>query len=113
MSILSRRDGPRADSAPLIEECEDWRVGAACLAKDPELFFPLGTGSEAVAQTVEAKSVCRDCRARQACLEWALGRDGRGRVRGEFGVWGGLSETERRTERRRRSRRAVRPEAAA
>jgi WhiB family redox-sensing transcriptional regulator len=74
----------------------DWRHGAACKDEDPELFFPIGTTGPAVFQTEEAKAVCRRCDVREQCLQWAL------ETGQEFGVWGGLSEDERRTLKRRR-----------
>ena len=58
----------------------------------PDLFFP-----ERGASTREAKEVCRGCVVREDCLEYAL-------ANGEkFGIWGGLSERERRKIRRRRA----------
>jgi WhiB family redox-sensing transcriptional regulator len=59
--------------------------GGACKGTDPDLFFP-----ERGASTREAKEVCRGCNVRLGCLEFAI-------VNGEkFGIWGGLSERERR-----------------
>jgi WhiB family redox-sensing transcriptional regulator len=57
---------------------------------DPDLFFPIGTTGPALAQVQRAKTVCARCEVRGECLEWALatGQD--------CGVWGGLSEDERR-----------------
>ncbi|MEV1047858.1 WhiB family transcriptional regulator [Streptomyces sp. NPDC049916] len=79
---------------------ENWRLHAACREEDPDLFFPIGSTGPAVVQTEEAKAVCHTCPVRAACLEWALenGQDA--------GVWGGLSETERRALKRRSRRRA-------
>lgn len=76
----------------------DWRDRAACLAEDPDLFFPVGTGGPALLQVEQAKAVCRRCPVRQACLRQALaeGQDS--------GVWGGLSEEERRSLKRRNAR---------
>lgn len=73
----------------------DWREKAACREEDPELFFPVGTGLEASLQAEEAKAVCRRCSVRLECLEWALWTEQ------EYGVWGGLTEQERRAVRRR------------
>lgn len=72
----------------------DWRSKAACLAEDPELFFPIGSSGAAIVQTVRAKQVCASCDVRKTCLEWALttGQDS--------GIWGGKSEDERRILRR-------------
>ena len=74
-----------------------WQDEANCLGVDPDLFFP-----ERGASTREAKEVCRGCSVREECLEFAL-QNGE-----KFGIWGGLSERERR--RIRRQRAASRPQ---
>ncbi len=76
----------------------DWRHNAACLTEDPELFFPIGNTGPALAQIDEAKAVCNRCEVVDSCLKWALetGQDS--------GVWGGLSEDERRAFKRRTAR---------
>ena len=76
----------------------DWRHRAVCRDEDPELFFPVGTSGPAIAQIQEAKAVCARCPVSSECLEWALesGQDA--------GVWGGMSEDERRVLKRRRAR---------
>ncbi len=62
-----------------------WQERALCAQTDPDAFFPdMGESSR------QAKSVCAACEVRSECLEWALTNDER------FGVWGGLSERERR-----------------
>ena len=74
------------DSSPVIAMTEEgWRVEALCAETDPEAFFPEKGGS-----TREAKRVCTGCAVRAECLEFALTNDER------FGIWGGLSERERR-----------------
>jgi len=75
------------------------------LTEDPELFFPIGNTGPALMQIAEAKKVCRRCDVREACLQWALdaGQD--------HGVWGGLSEDERRAMKRRAARMRVRANA--
>jgi WhiB family redox-sensing transcriptional regulator len=67
-----------------VEELE-WQERALCAQTDPEAFFPEKGGS-----TREAKKVCLSCEVRVECLEYALSQDER------FGIWGGLSERERR-----------------
>ena len=69
------------------EESEElgWQERALCAQTDPEAFFPEKGGS-----TREAKRVCLTCDVRDECLEYALENDER------FGIWGGLSERERR-----------------
>jgi WhiB family redox-sensing transcriptional regulator len=73
----------------------DWRHEAACREVDPELFFPIGNSGPALLQIDEAKQVCRRCSVMEECLRWAIdsGQDA--------GVWGGLSEDERRSLKRR------------
>lgn len=70
----------------------NWQTRANCAGVDPELFFPQRGMS-----TREAKAVCAGCVVRDDCLEYAL-------ANGEkFGIWGGLSERERRRVRRHRT----------
>ena len=63
----------------------DWQERALCAQTDPEAVFPEKGGS-----TREAKRICASCEVRPECLEYALAFDER------FGIWGGLSERERR-----------------
>src|SRR3954462_293640 len=67
------------------EEQLSWQERSLCAQTDPEAFFPEKGGS-----TREAKKVCIGCEVRAECLEYALQHDER------FGIWGGLSERERR-----------------
>lgn len=62
-----------------------WQELALCAQTDPEAFFPEKGGS-----TREAKAVCKNCEVREECLDYALRHNER------FGIWGGLSERERR-----------------
>ncbi|MBV8541945.1 MAG: WhiB family transcriptional regulator [Pseudonocardiales bacterium] len=64
---------------------QGWQERALCAQTDPEAFFPEKGGS-----TREAKRICAGCEVRAECLEYALAFDER------FGIWGGLSERERR-----------------
>ncbi len=75
-----------------VETEESWQLYANCLGVDPDLFFP-----ERGASTKEAKAVCRACVVREDCLEYALENSEK------FGIWGGLSERERRRLRRARA----------
>ena len=68
----------------------NWQERSLCSQTDPEAFFPEKGGS-----TREAKKICVGCEVRSECLEYALANDER------FGIWGGLSERERRRLRRR------------
>ena len=77
--------GQDSDEAELT-----WQERALCAQTDPEAFFPEKGGS-----TREAKKVCVSCEVRAECLEYALENDER------FGIWGGMSERERRKLKRR------------
>lgn len=68
-----------------------WSPEALCAQTDPEAFFPEKGGSPKV-----AKKVCVGCPVRPECLEYALATDQR------FGVWGGMSEGQRRKLRKAR-----------
>lgn len=76
----------------------DWRSQAACTDEDPELFFPIGSTGPAIDQIEEAKKVCARCEVREPCLEYAISSNQ------DAGVWGGLSEDERRSLKRKRQR---------
>lgn len=105
-SLLSAPPKKTPDS---IQECDDsavwiglpglapedegelgWQADALCAQTDPEAFFPEKGGS-----TRDAKKVCGACNVRSECLEYALENDER------FGIWGGMSERERRRLRKR------------
>ena len=88
----------------LPSEERSWHDQANCLGVDPDLFFP-----ERGASTREAKEVCRGCVVREDCLEYALSNGEK------FGIWGGMSERERRRLRRARAlaRRGLGPTGAA
>lgn len=65
-------------------EVADWRHRGACRTHDPDRLFVTGAAQR------QAKIVCRGCPVRLRCLAEALDR------RIEFGVWGGMTERERR-----------------
>jgi WhiB family transcriptional regulator, redox-sensing transcriptional regulator len=67
-----------------------WTERAECRESDPELFFPLTTSGPSVYQTDQARAVCVRCAVRAQCLAWSLTNNI------THGVWGGLSEQERR-----------------
>ena len=72
------------------DEALAWQSDSLCAQTDPEAFFPEKGGS-----TRDAKKICSSCEVRAQCLEYALENDER------FGIWGGLSERERRKLRKR------------
>jgi WhiB family redox-sensing transcriptional regulator len=74
-----------------LDQPQEWQERALCAQTDPEAFFPEKGGS-----TREAKRICSGCEVSADCLQYAISNDER------FGIWGGLSERER-----RRLRRAV------
>ena len=76
----------------------DWRDQAACRDADPELFFPDADTRSARERVKAARLICRCCPVRVTCLSWALASGQ------EAGIWGGLTEDERRRLHRRGSR---------
>jgi WhiB family redox-sensing transcriptional regulator len=68
-----------------------WTVDAACVGSDPAVFF-IDHGRPAT----QAKAICRTCRVRDACLDFALEAHER------HGIWGGLTDKQRLAEARRR-----------
>jgi WhiB family redox-sensing transcriptional regulator len=72
-----------------VDESDDnplaWQADSLCAQTDPEAFFPEKGGS-----TRDAKRICTSCEVKAQCLDYALNNDER------FGIWGGLSERERR-----------------
>lgn len=89
----SRREGypmpEPSTSAPLdihsFSAPPEWVLDALCASTDPEAFFPDKAGSSRT-----GKDVCRRCPVAAECLDYALEHEER------FGIWGGLSERERR-----------------
>ena len=71
-----------------------WMDLGACREAEPELFFPVSSAGPALAQVAAAKAVCARCLVREDCLQYALV------TAQDHGVWGGLSEEERRAARR-------------
>jgi WhiB family transcriptional regulator, redox-sensing transcriptional regulator len=95
-SVIEVADGEdhNVEIVELLSGMEDrgWQARANCMGVDPDLFFP-----ERGASTREAKEVCRGCVVRDDCLEYALDNGEK------FGIWGGMSERERRRLRRARA----------
>lgn len=78
----------------------DWRSRAACKGVDPELFFSsdlVENKQEKDDREATAKAICLQCDSKEECLEYAIKAGER------YGIWGGLSEQERRTLQRRRN----------
>ena len=98
---MTLRRGPafrRRQVPTALEHGDTWRDRAVCRNEEPELFFPIGNTGPALLQIEEAKAVCRRCPVMEECLQWAL------EMGEDAGVWGGLSEDERRRLRRRAAR---------
>lgn len=92
LATPARRASPRTQyPTPHLRKVENpitdlsWQEDGLCMQTDPEAFFPEKGGS-----TKAAKQVCVGCEVRAECLQYALNNDER------FGIWGGLSERERR-----------------
>ncbi len=89
MSIL-------ASSLALGAADYDWRDDSLCRDTDPALFFPVGTTGNALVQIDHAKNTCEECTVSTECLDFALDTNQ------DSGIWGGLTEEERRVIRRKR-----------
>ncbi|VBA35988.1 Transcriptional regulator WhiB2 [Mycobacterium attenuatum] len=85
LSLVPDAFEPQPLPVPTEPPADQWQDRALCAQTDPEAFFPEKGGS-----TREAKKICLGCEVRHECLEYALAHDER------FGIWGGLSERERR-----------------
>jgi WhiB family transcriptional regulator, redox-sensing transcriptional regulator len=72
-------------------ESRNWWPLAACQAVSAELFFPVTETGPGRLQVARAKAICANCRVRQECLEYAMS------THQVHGIWGGLSEAERRS----------------
>lgn len=83
-------------SVPESRRAADWRSAAACRTEDPEIFFASELTAEGQANIRHAKVICWRCPSMQECGQWAID------TRQGFGVFGGISEKERRTILRRR-----------
>jgi WhiB family redox-sensing transcriptional regulator len=77
------------------EERRDWWKSAACQEEDPELFFPVSAVGLSRKDIAQAKAVCASCLVRRPCLQFALA------THQMHGVWGGMTEEERRLRARR------------
>lgn len=88
--VLSDSDPVRC-AAPSDELTDqDWRSGALCAQNNPDLWFAVGA-----LEHKYAKKICRECPVRRECLAYAM------EAPIDHGIWGGLTERERRRYRRR------------
>jgi WhiB family redox-sensing transcriptional regulator len=76
-------------SAILEPMKQAWRSRGACLNSSPDLFFPIGQSEKALEQEQEAIAICNSCVVKNECLNTAL------TLRKDFGIWGGMTEHER------------------
>lgn len=93
--IISDLAGAQVQEQSISATNSTWRAQARCLGSDPDLFFPLGSTGQPLAQAEAAKHLCLGCPVRQLCLHYAL------ETNQVTGVWGGTTEDERRALRRR------------
>jgi WhiB family redox-sensing transcriptional regulator len=84
-----------------LDNRASWWTRAACASADPELFFPISHSGAALRQVARAKAICACCPIQPECLSYALGA---GSIQG---VWGGMTEAERRRLARRKHRARV------
>lgn len=74
----------------------EWQEQARCKGRNSAVFYP-----QRGVPTASARALCKECPVKAECLSYALENDER------FGIWGGLSERERRKLQRERRRIAV------
>jgi WhiB family redox-sensing transcriptional regulator len=97
----------------MTDYATDWREAGACLAADPDLFFPVAVGTAAGDETTRALRICDGCPVKRQCLDFAM------RTGEASGIWGGTTPEERIRVLRARNRRnrgpghRARPETAA
>ena len=77
-------------------DAENWRSKALCRDSNLDVFFPVGSTGMAADLIEAAKEICQSCAVAACCLEFAL------ETNQEAGVWGGLTEEERRPLRKAR-----------
>jgi len=73
----------------MTEYATEWREAGACLAADPDLFFPIGAGGAAGPEAERALRICDGCVVKRQCLDFAM-RHGEAN-----GIWGGTTPEER------------------
>jgi WhiB family redox-sensing transcriptional regulator len=72
----------------------DWQTQALCRGNHSHLFFPPSTferKDERERREERAKAICKVCPVKAECLDYAV------RIREPYGIWGGLTEPDRRT----------------
>lgn len=79
----------RSEDSSMTDLGTGWRAAGSCLSADPDLFFPIATGSAAMKQIEMARRICAGCPVRQQCLDWAM------RMPETHGVWGGTTPEDR------------------
>mgnify|MGYP002401929139 CR=1 FL=1 len=98
MSAEAYEEDHKRNSSPshrlsFVYTDDSWMNDAKCREHDPEIFFPEKQSEQALRL---AKTICMQCDVRIECADYAL------ETATPFGVWGGLSEEERRRILRRR-----------
>lgn len=99
---LKRRSGARPPTPQRLrtpgDDMDDWIQQGACRTSEPDLFFPITPPGymRPKQQLIEAKAVCQRCPVIESCRGWALAHP----QMTQYGVWGAMSEEERRTARR-------------
>lgn len=110
-STPKRRNGARSRVPQRLrtpgDDMDGWIRQGACRTSEPELFFPVTPPGypRQKEQLAEAKAVCHRCPVIESCRMWALAHP----QMTQYGVWGAMSEEERRSARRRGERPGSRP----
>lgn len=89
---------PRGNLIDELPTRPAWQRSAACRTTRTKIFYPFDSKEDEIQF---AKSICDQCEVQQQCLDYAMSR------REDNGVWGGLSEEERRDIRRKQRQRRL------
>jgi WhiB family redox-sensing transcriptional regulator len=95
LARFRRQDSSTWEGRSVIPLDRTWQPVALCRGNHSHLFFPPSTTErkdERERREVRAKSICRICPVKAQCLDYAM------EIREPYGIWGGLTEAERRTQ---------------
>jgi WhiB family transcriptional regulator, redox-sensing transcriptional regulator len=84
---------PHHNSSQTLQSVQDWQIRAACRGPQSSIFFPPSSferKDDKDRREGNAKGICAGCSVRQECLDYAV------EIREPHGIWGGLTEGERR-----------------
>lgn len=110
-SILRGPSRPKVEKKPapvFVRPDLSWHDRAACRGQSVDLFFGRDNerGADKERREKRAREICADCPVKRECGEYALSKPEK------YGIYGGMTEDKRQSERRRRQRQAPKEKAA-